>query len=89
MFDHRLIPVDARIPADPAVQDMIEATLLPHRDMLDTVVGHTDILLHRNGMLETPMDDLLLAAIAEAAGTELAFSSGWRYGAPIPPGQSG
>ena len=32
------------------------------------------------------MDDLLLAAIADAAGTAIAFSNGWRYGAPIPPG---
>ncbi|MDT7953020.1 MAG: 5'-nucleotidase C-terminal domain-containing protein [Acetobacteraceae bacterium] len=86
MLEHRLIPLDARIPADPAMQELIEGILQPHRAMLDTVVGRTDILLHRNGMLETPMDDLLLAAIAEAAGTRLAFSNGWRYGAPIPPG---
>ena len=32
------------------------------------------------------MDDALLAAIAQAANTEIAFSNGWRYGAPIPPG---
>ena len=32
------------------------------------------------------MDDLLLEAVAEAAGTPIAFSNGWRYGAPIAPG---
>jgi hypothetical protein len=32
------------------------------------------------------MDNFLLQAVAEAAGTRIAFSNGWRYGAPIPPG---
>lgn len=32
------------------------------------------------------MDDVLLVAISEAAGTDIAFSKGWRYGAPFPPG---
>lgn len=32
------------------------------------------------------MDDFLFDAIAAAAGTEIAFSNGWRYGAPILPG---
>jgi hypothetical protein len=34
----------------------------------------------------TTMDNFLLQAIAEAADTRIAFSNGWRYGAPIPPG---
>ncbi len=33
------------------------------------------------------MDNLLLDAIADAAGTQIAFSNGWRYGAPIPAGK--
>lgn len=32
------------------------------------------------------MDNVLLDAIADTAGTQLAFSNGWRYGAPILPG---
>jgi 2',3'-cyclic-nucleotide 2'-phosphodiesterase (5'-nucleotidase family) len=42
--------------------------------------------MHRDTNLFAPMDDLLLAAVAAAADTEIAFSNGWRYGAPIPPG---
>src|SRR5699024_3337881 len=42
--------------------------------------------LNRYQQLETTMDNLLLEAIRQAAGTTLAFSNGWRYGAPIPPG---
>lgn len=42
--------------------------------------------LDRYQMLHCSMDDLLLDAIAAAAGVEIAFSNGWRYGAPIPVG---
>ncbi len=83
---HTLIPLDASVPQDGNMQRMIDEVLEPHRSMLEEVVGHTDVLLHRNNMLETLMDNVLLAAVAEAAGTRLAFSNGWRYGAPIPPG---
>jgi sulfur-oxidizing protein SoxB len=37
-------------------------------------------------MAETTMGNLLLDAVAEAAGTAIAFSNGWRYGAPVPVG---
>ena len=55
--------------------------------MLSEVVGETTIDLNRYTTLESTMDNLLLDAIADAAGTEIAFSNGWRYGAPIPAGE--
>ena len=58
----------------------------PHREILREVVGQTTVGLHRDTNLYAPMDDLLLAAVASAAETDIAFSNGWRYGAPIPPG---
>jgi 2',3'-cyclic-nucleotide 2'-phosphodiesterase (5'-nucleotidase family) len=33
------------------------------------------------------MDNLLLQAALDASGAEIAISNGWRYGAPIPPGE--
>jgi len=83
---HQLIALDNDISADPAMQKMVDEILRPDRLMLKEIVGHTAVLLHRNSMLEAPMDNLLLAAICEAADTDIAFSNGWRYGAPIPPG---
>ncbi len=83
---HELVALDDSIPADPDVKALVDDALTPHRSMLGEVVGHTRNGLHRNTMLQASMDDLLLAAIADAAGTELAFSNGWRYGAPVPPG---
>ena len=83
-FTHRLIPVDQTIAPDAAMETMVDAIMSPYRDMLGEVVGRTTIGLNRNTVLESTMDNLLLDAIAEVAGTKLAFSNGWRYGAPIP-----
>lgn len=85
-FRHRLIPVDAELGQDEEMQVLVEAAARPHRALLTEVVGQTRVPLHRYAMLQTTMDDLLLDAIAAAAGCEIAFSNGWRYGAPIPPG---
>jgi S-sulfosulfanyl-L-cysteine sulfohydrolase len=32
------------------------------------------------------MDNFLLQALLELTGDQMAFSNGWRYGAPVPPG---
>lgn len=83
---HRLIPVDASLAEHPGVAAMIERALQGEPPELAHIVGRVDAPLHRYAMLNAPMDDVLLEAIAEAAGTRIAFSNGWRYGAPIPPG---
>lgn len=83
---HRLIPVDAAIAPEPDMQHLVDGVMAPHRTMLGEEVGRTALALHRNGMFETPMDNLLLAAVAEAGGTRIAFANGWRYGAPVLPG---
>ena len=85
-YKHQLIAVDSSIEPDPEMRAMVETVLAPHRIFLDRVVGTTRTLLHRNTMLAATMDQFLLCAIAEAAGSNIAFSNGWRYGAPIAPG---
>lgn len=86
LLRHELIHVDDSIPEDAAMQRVVERIVAPHRGMLSEAVGLTETPLNRNTMLEATMDNLLLQAIAEAAGTSIAFSNGWRYGAPIPVG---
>ncbi len=83
---HALIEIDERIDADGEMAERIDATMRPHRAMLDEPVGSLAGPLDRAYALESSMDNLLLDAIASAAGTQLAFSNGWRYGAPILPG---
>ena len=83
---HQLIHVDDSIPPDAEMHRAVEKVVAPQRQMLSEVVGQTETALNRNTFLEATMDNLLLQAIAEAADTRIAFSNGWRYGAPIPPG---
>lgn len=83
---HWLIAIDENIPEDPAVAARVEEAMTPHRVFLREIVGETSTALHRYEMLQCPMDDFLLDAIADVAEVEIAFSNGWRYGAPIPPG---
>ena len=51
--------------------------------MLKQEIGKTNTGLHRYNQLETTMDNFLLEALLDVSGAQLAFSNGWRYGAPI------
>ena len=83
---HTLIPVDESIVPDRGMQRLVEEAMGPYRALLAEKVGQTAVGLHRNTILSAPMDDVLLAAVAQAGGADIAFSNGWRYGAPVPPG---
>ena len=85
-FRHQLLIVEESIPPDQTVQALVDQALAPYREELHKVVGHTTTALHRNTMLESTMDNLLLQSILEYTGAQIAFSNGWRYGAPIAPG---
>jgi hypothetical protein len=86
---HELICVDDKIETDAEMARRVEEAVAPHRAFLDQVVGRVHGPLDRATSLEASMDNVLLDAAA-AAGTRLAFSNGWRYGAPIlsPPSSS-
>lgn len=84
---HALVPMDASVEPDPEMQALVDEIYAPHRERLGEVVGRTETVLHRYATLEAPMDNLLLDAISEAAGRRVAFSNGWRYGAPVPIGE--
>ena len=82
---HALVPIDDSLPEEPEMARLV-ADARQVSTGLDRIVGETPVALHRNTSLDAPMDDVLLAAVARAAGAEIAFSNGWRYGAPVPPG---
>ncbi len=86
-YRHRLIEVEATIQPDPTVDDLVKQALAPFRDELAEVVGETSTALNRGTGMESTMDNFLLQALLESTGAQLAFSNGWRYGAPIVPGQ--
>ncbi len=86
-YEHELVKIDESINPDRKVQDIISNTLEPYEDMLSEVVGETEIGLARDRVMGSTMDNLLLKALIDVSGAEMAFSNGWRYGAPIPPGK--
>jgi len=86
-YRHRLIEVEASIQPDPIVAELVKQALAPYKNELAEVVGETYTALNRGTTMETTMDNFLLQALLESTGTQLAFSNGWRYGAPIVPGQ--
>lgn len=86
-YRHRLIEVEAGTGPDPEVADLVRHALAPYQEELSTVVGRTATALDRATMLETTMDNFLLQALLESTGAQLAFSNGWRFGAPVVPGE--
>jgi S-sulfosulfanyl-L-cysteine sulfohydrolase len=85
-YRHRLIEVEATIQPEPTIDELVKKALVPFRDELSEVVGETATALNRGTSLESTMDNFLLQALIESTGAQLAFSNGWRYGAPIVPG---
>lgn len=85
-YQHELIEVSEVIEPDPIVGKMVEAALSPFEHHLKEKVGLVETALNRNTNLESTMDNFLLQAIQAETKTPLAFSNGWRWGAPVVPG---
>jgi sulfur-oxidizing protein SoxB len=86
-WKHSLLVVREEIEPDAEVQELVEGALGPDREELSQVVGRSATGLNRYTMLEATMDNLLLQSLLDLTGAQMAFSNGWRYGAPIPPGE--
>jgi sulfur-oxidizing protein SoxB len=85
-YEHRLIEVEAGIKPDPEVDELVKHALEPYMDKLSEVVGETATALNRGTIFESTMDNFLLQSLLSQTDAQVAFSNGWRYGAPVPPG---
>lgn len=85
-FKHELVVLDEKIKEEEKMKAMVNEAMAPYREKLNKVLGKTKTGLNRNLVLESTMDNFLLKSLTDYAGVSLAFSNGWRYGAPIPPG---
>lgn len=85
-YSHQLIEVDDSVADDPQTKRVIDERLEPYRARMAEVVGQTATGLDRMTVLEATMDNLITDAYRDLTGAEVAFSHGWRYGVPIPPG---
>ena len=86
-LQHRLITVSKDIQPDHEADNLVKHVLDPYNDKLSQLVGCTNTGLNRNTVLESTMDNFLLKSLLKETGAKIAFSNGWRYGAPIPPGK--
>ncbi|MEA2070120.1 MAG: bifunctional metallophosphatase/5'-nucleotidase [Asgard group archaeon] len=85
-YTHELVKMDNTIPLDKEMDEKVQSLMITYKDKLNEQVGEIKTPLTRDKVMETTMDNFLLEALKEASGTDIAFSNGWRYGAPIPKG---
>jgi sulfur-oxidizing protein SoxB len=88
-FRYRLLPVFANmLPADAAMDALITKIRAPYEGRLGEVLAHTEGLLYRRGNFNGSGDQLLLDALMDVQGAEIAFSPGFRWGTSLLPGQA-
>ena len=88
-FRYKLLPVFANLlAADKDMAALIEKIRAPYKDKLDEKLAVSEGLLYRRGNFNGSWDQLILDAMMDVKGADLAFSPGFRWGTSILPGQA-
>lgn len=88
-FRYRLLPVFANmLPADKAMETLIAKIRAPYAAKLSETLAVTEGTLYRRGNFNGSGDQLLLDALMDVQGAEIAFSPGFRWGTSLLPGQA-
>jgi sulfur-oxidizing protein SoxB len=86
---YRLLPVFSNLlPADPAMDALIARVRQPYEARLAEKLAVTEGLLYRRGSFNGPFDQLMLDALLEVRGAQIAFSPGFRWGTSLLPGET-
>jgi sulfur-oxidizing protein SoxB len=86
-FRYRLLPVFSnQLAPDPAMQALITKVRTPYEARLAEKLAVTDGLLYRRGNFNGTWDQLLVDALIDVQGADLAFSPGFRWGTSLLPG---
>ena len=87
-FRYKLLPVFANLlPPDAAMQKHIDTVRAPFKAKLDEQLATTEGLLYRRGNFNGSWDQLIIDALMQVKGAEIAFSPGFRWGTTLLPGQ--
>ncbi len=87
-IQYRLLPVFSDLlKPDPEMADLIRRVRAPYEQKLAEKLAVTEGLLYRRGNFSGTFDQLILDALMEVKGTEIAFSPGFRWGTALLPGQ--
>ena len=88
-FRYKLLPVFSRyLKADAEMQALIDRVRAPYKAKLDEKLAVTEGLLYRRGNFNGTLDQVILDALMEVKGADLAFSPGFRWGTSLLPGQA-
>jgi len=88
-FQYKLLPVFSNLlKADADMQAVIQKYRAPHEAKLAEKLATTEGLLYRRGNFNGTFDQLILDALMEVKGAEIAFSPGFRWGTSLLPGQA-
>ncbi|MBT9505414.1 thiosulfohydrolase SoxB [Rhodoferax sp.] len=88
-FRYKLLPVFANmLPADKAMDELITRVRAPYEAKLNEKLAINDGFLYRRGNFSGTGDQLLLDALMEVQGADIAFSPGFRWGTTLLPGQA-
>ncbi len=86
---YRLLPVFSDLlPADPAMQALINRHRQPYEAKLAEKLAVSEALLYRRGNFNGSFDQLIVDALMEVKDAEIAFSPGFRWGTTLLPGEA-
>lgn len=88
-FRYKLLPVFSNLlPADPEMQKLVDKMRAPYIERLNVPLAQSEGLLYRRGNFNGSWDQLIVDALMEVKGADIAFSPGFRWGTTILPGQT-
>ena len=88
-YQYRLLPVFSRLlDADQEMASYVESVRAPFRARLEEKLAVTEGLLYRRGNFNGSFDELILQALLQAKGAQIAFSPGFRWGTTLLPGDA-
>ena len=88
-FRYKLLPIFSNmLPADREMDALINKIRAPYEAKLSETLAITEGTLYRRGNFNGTGDQLLLDALMDVQGADLAFSPGFRWGTSLLPGQA-
>jgi len=86
-FRYKLLPIFSNmLKADPDMAALIEKIRKPYEAKLNEQLAVSDGLLYRRGNFNGSWDQLIVDALIEVQGADIAFSPGFRWGTTLLPG---
>ncbi len=85
-YRYRLLPVFANLlPADAEMGALVKKIRAPYEAKLGEKLARTEGLLYRRGNFNGTFDQLIVDALMDVRGADLAFSPGFRWGTSLLP----